>query len=60
MISGFHAVIFSKNPDADRAFLRDVLNLPIVDVGEGWLIFGLPRQKSRFILQIIATGTSYT
>jgi len=26
----------------DRAFLRDVLRLPNVDVGEGWLIFGLP------------------
>lgn len=28
--------------DADRAFLRDVLKLPNVDVGDGWLIFGLP------------------
>src|SRR6185295_13702609 len=30
------------NPEADRAFLRDVLRLPSVDVGDGWLIFGLP------------------
>ena len=29
-------------PEADRAFLRDVLGLPNVDVGGGWLIFGLP------------------
>ena len=29
-------------PEADRAFLRDVLKLPHLDVGEGWLIFGLP------------------
>ena len=42
MIHGAHAVIFSTNPDADRAFLRDVLALPHVDVGDGWLIFGLP------------------
>lgn len=42
MINGAHSVIFSKNPDADRAFLRDVLELPHVEVGEGWLIFGLP------------------
>jgi hypothetical protein len=28
--------------EADRAFLRDVMKLPNVDVGEGWLIFGLP------------------
>ena len=42
MINGAHAVIFSQDADADRAFLRDVLDLPHVDVGEGWLIFGLP------------------
>lgn len=41
-ISGAHAVIHSSNPDADRAFMRDVLNLTHVDVGGGWLIFGLP------------------
>jgi hypothetical protein len=42
MIRGAHAIIYSKHAGADRAFLRDVLNLPNVDVGEGWLIFGLP------------------
>jgi hypothetical protein len=42
MISGAHSIIHSKNPEADRAFLRDVLQLPNVDVGQGWLIFGLP------------------
>ena len=42
MISGAHSIIYSSNPDADRAFLRDVLKLPHVDVGGGWLIFGLP------------------
>jgi hypothetical protein len=42
MITGAHAVIFSKDPEADRAFLRDVLRFPYVDVGGGWLIFGLP------------------
>jgi hypothetical protein len=42
MIIGAHSIIYSKNPDADRAFLRDVLKLPHVDVGDGWLIFGLP------------------
>src|SRR5512138_3881145 len=31
-----------SEPDADRAFLRDVLGLPNVDVGHGWLIVGLP------------------
>ena len=42
MINGAHAIVFSTDADADRAFLRDVLALPHVDVGEGWLIFGLP------------------
>ena len=42
MINGAHTVIFSTDPEADWAFLRDVLKLTHVDVGEGWLIFGLP------------------
>jgi hypothetical protein len=42
VIIGAHSVIFSKDPEADRVFLRDVLELPHVDVGDGWLIFGLP------------------
>lgn len=42
MIIGAHSIIYSKNSDADRAFLRDILGLPHVDVGGGWLIFGLP------------------
>jgi hypothetical protein len=42
MLIGAHSIIYSKNPEADRAFLRDVLALPSVDVRGGWLIFGLP------------------
>jgi hypothetical protein len=42
MITGAHSIIYSKNPEADRVFLRDVLHLTNVDVGHGWLIFGLP------------------
>jgi hypothetical protein len=42
LINGAHAIIYSKKPEADRAFLRDVLQLDHVDVGGGWLIFGLP------------------
>jgi hypothetical protein len=41
MIIGAHAIIYSTNADADRAFLRDVLRLTNVDVGGGWLIFAL-------------------
>jgi hypothetical protein len=42
MINGAHSILYSKSPEADRGFLRDVLGLPHVDVGDGWLIFGLP------------------
>ena len=35
MIEGAHSIIHSSDPDADRAFFRDVLALPDVDVG--WL-----------------------
>ena len=42
MITGAHSIIYSKNSEADRVFFRDVLKLTSVDVGDGWLIFGLP------------------
>ncbi len=42
MIIGAHSIVYSRNPEADRAFLRDVLGFPYVDAGDGWLIFGLP------------------
>src|ERR1043165_10219428 len=42
MIIGAHAILYTTNPDADRAFFGDVLLFPNVDVGGGWLIFGLP------------------
>ena len=42
MLIGAHAILYSTNANADRAFLRDVLRLPHVDAGGGWLIFGLP------------------
>ena len=42
MIIGAHTIVYSTNSDADRAFLRDVLGFTHVDVGHGWLIFGLP------------------
>ena len=42
MTTGVHFIIYSKDADADKAFFRDVLKLKNVDVGHGWLIFGLP------------------
>jgi hypothetical protein len=48
MITGAHSIIYSVDPDADRAFFRDVLKFPNVDVGGGWLIFGLPPAELAF------------
>ena len=42
MITGVHAIIYTTDAEADRAFLRDVLDLRSVDAGGGWLIFALP------------------
>jgi len=42
MITGAHSIIYSEKPDEDRAFFRDVLKFPHVDVGGGWLIFSTP------------------
>jgi len=42
VIVGVHAIVFTPDAEADRAFLRDVLKFDHVDVGHGWLIFGLP------------------
>jgi predicted enzyme related to lactoylglutathione lyase len=41
MILGSHFLLYSKDPEADRAFFRDVLQFPFVDVGHGWMIFGV-------------------
>jgi len=42
VITGAHVIVYSRDADADRAFLRDVLEYPHVDAGGGWLIFKLP------------------
>jgi len=42
MIKGVHTLFYSSEPEALRAFLRDILELPTHDIGEGWLIFDLP------------------
>jgi catechol 2,3-dioxygenase-like lactoylglutathione lyase family enzyme len=42
MIFGTHVLIYTTDPDADRAFFRDVLDFRGVDIGHGWVIFKLP------------------
>ena len=42
MITGMHAIVFSPEAEKVRAFFADVLDMPSVDAGGGWLIFALP------------------
>jgi len=42
MIRGMHAMFYSSEAAALRAFLRDKLGLKGTDVGGGWLIFDAP------------------
>ena len=42
MINGGHVIIYSKDAEADKAFIKNVLKFPYVDVNQGWLIFKLP------------------
>lgn len=39
MITAVHSLVFASDPEATRAFFRDVVQLPYVDTGGGWLIF---------------------
>jgi hypothetical protein len=42
VITGIHAIVFSPHAAKARAFFAEVLGLPSVDAGGGWLIFALP------------------
>lgn len=46
MIFGAHIVLYSKDAEADRAFLAGVLGFKSVDAGRGWLIFALPPSEA--------------
>lgn len=42
MITGAHFLLYSRDPEADRRFLRDECGFPWVDAGDGWPIFAMP------------------
>jgi predicted enzyme related to lactoylglutathione lyase len=42
MINAVHAIVYSRDAEADRAFFRDILGWPYVDAHDGWLIFAQP------------------
>src|SRR5262245_14214785 len=39
MITAVHTLVYADDAEKARAFFRDVLEWPHVDVGGGWLIF---------------------
>ena len=41
-IVGAHMLLYTSEPEALRATLRDVFGWKHVDAGDGWLIFKLP------------------
>jgi catechol 2,3-dioxygenase-like lactoylglutathione lyase family enzyme len=41
-VIGTHALLYTSEPEALRACLRDVFGWPNVDARDGWLIFALP------------------
>src|SRR5438105_2000376 len=42
MIIGAHVILQSTNDNADMAFLTDVLKLPSINAGGGYMIYGIP------------------
>jgi catechol 2,3-dioxygenase-like lactoylglutathione lyase family enzyme len=42
IVAGAHVIVYGRDPDAARAFFRDVLGFTSADAGGGWLIFALP------------------
>jgi len=46
VFTGAHFLFYSKNPEADRAFFRDVLSLRSIEMGDGWLIFAMPSSEA--------------
>lgn len=57
MIGGMHTIFYSKDAEGLRGFFRDVLKLPSVDAGHGWLIFAAPPTE---LAVHPAEGNSYT
>jgi hypothetical protein len=42
MIRGMHAMFYSSEAQALRAFFKEKLGLASTDMGDGWLIFDAP------------------
>jgi len=69
MLTGSHIILYSRDAEADRIFMRDVLGFANVDAGDGWLIFKLPpaeiathptEQESKFEFYLMADDLEKT
>ncbi|MFZ2173909.1 MAG: VOC family protein [Rhodococcus sp. (in: high G+C Gram-positive bacteria)] len=61
MITGLHSLVYSDDPDATRAFFRDVLGFTFADTGGGWLIFRTgPSELGVHPTSGVHEGTEYT
>ena len=47
-IIGMHAIVYTRDAEADRAFFRDILGFSSVDAGGGWVIFAAPPSEVAF------------
>ena len=45
MIKGMQGLFHTPEPEAARKFFKETFGLPFIDVGEGWLIFDLPKAE---------------
>ena len=48
MIRGMHGVFFTPEAGEARSFVKEKLELPHADAGNGWLIFGVPEAEFAF------------
>lgn len=48
MFNGVHVLYYSRDAEADRSFFQNILEVPHVDAGHGWLIFQLPPAEAAF------------
>ena len=55
-----HAIVFSSEAEKVRAFFADVLGMPSVDAGGGWLIFALPPAELAVTRPTVTAVTSST
>ncbi|MEO8457841.1 MAG: VOC family protein [Chloroflexota bacterium] len=60
MITGVHAIFYSTDAEADRAFLRDVLGLPQYEATPGWPLFQAPGEIGCHPADTLSHGITFS